>query len=171
MEIITKYLPVVGAGSLIALIVLFFKGIALINSSHIEKLLYKSNKKYVATTLSIILYSSISTFLCVSMSVIFGGIKTIIDLKAVLTISLVLSIVAYSIVAVILYLISKKKERVYYIKENLNGTDIELYLLKTTDEGYILLSDQPYIYSSTGFKILKKQEDILNKQIYSKIIS
>ncbi|MNW42888.1 hypothetical protein D3C74_200720 [compost metagenome] len=53
MEIITKYLPLVGAGSVVALAILIFKGIALINSTPLEKLLYKSNKKYMVTPLSI----------------------------------------------------------------------------------------------------------------------
>ncbi|MDR6777942.1 MULTISPECIES: hypothetical protein [Paenibacillus] len=171
MEVITKYLPIVGAGSLVALALLIFKAIALINSSTLEKLLYKSNKRYMVTPLSIALTVATTSMLCVIISFLNDEIKTITDLKVTILASSFLSFLLSLIVFVPLYFTRKKKGRVYYIKDNLNGTDIELYLLKTTDEGYILLSDQPHVKSSTGFKILRKQEDILNRQIYSKLIS
>ncbi|MGS5019215.1 hypothetical protein [Paenibacillus sp. JJ1683] len=171
MEIITKYLPLVGAGSVVALALLIFKGIALINSTPLEKLLYKSNKKYMVTPLSIALTVAATATLIVIMSFFTGDIKTIKDLKVIILGSAILSFLLCLIAYVSLYFVAKKIGRVYYFTDNINGIDIELYLLKTTDEGYIVLSDKPDIYSRDGFKILKKQEDILNKKIYSKKIN
>ncbi|WP_043890873.1 hypothetical protein [Paenibacillus sp. Aloe-11] len=171
MEFITKYLPLVGVGSIVALAILIFKGIALINSTPLEKLLYKSNKKYMVTPLSIALTVAATAALIVIMVFFTGDIKTIKDLKVTVLGSSILSLLLCLIVYVFIYFVAKKIGRVYYFTDNINGTDIELYLLKTTDEGYILLSDKPDIYSRDGFKILKKQEDILNKKIYSKPIN
>ncbi|MEE4565913.1 hypothetical protein [Paenibacillus polymyxa] len=171
MEIITKYLPLVGTGSVVALAILIFKAIALINSTPLEKLLYKSNKKYMVTPLSIALTAASTAALIVIMGFFTGDIKTIKDFKGIILGASILSFLLCLIIYVTLYFVAKRIGRVYYFTDNINGTDIVLYLLKTTDEGYILLSDKPDIYSRDGFKILKKQEDILNKKIYSKTIN
>ncbi|OMF75033.1 hypothetical protein BK143_01215 [Paenibacillus peoriae] len=171
MEIITKYLPLVGVGSVVALAILIFKAIALINSTPLEKLLYKSNKKYMVTPLLIALNVASTAMLIVIMGFFTGDIKTIKDLKGIILGASILSFLLSLIIFVTLYFVAKKKGRVYYFIDNISGANVELYLLKTTDEGYILLSDKPDVYSRDGFKILKKQEDILNKKIYSKPIN
>ncbi|MBE0344455.1 hypothetical protein E4V51_33185, partial [Paenibacillus sp. 28ISP30-2] len=131
MEIITKYLPIVGAGSLVALALLIFKAIALINSSTLEKLLYKSNKRYMVTPLSIALTVATTAMLCVIISFLNDETKNITDLKVTILASSLPSLLLSLVVFVPLYFIKKKKGRVDYIKDNRNGTDIELYLLKT----------------------------------------
>ncbi|MCP3744676.1 hypothetical protein NLX82_09680 [Paenibacillus sp. A3M_27_13] len=105
------------------------------------------------------------------MSFFTNDIKTIKDLKVIILGSSILSLLLCLILYAFLYFVAKKKGRVYYFIDNISGANVELYLLKTTNEGYILLSDKPDVYSRDGFKILKKQEDILNKKIYSKPIN
>ncbi|MBD8839398.1 hypothetical protein IFU39_16420 [Paenibacillus sp. CFBP 13594] len=156
MDQFTTLLSLLGATSVIALLGLLIKSVAMVRSSSLEKALMNDSQKITRGVLIITYITLINAIGTSSWLFIIKGSSDWKEGIIFLCINLLLGIFIFTL---LLYPLIVKRMYNYYLKFE----DKKYYILKSTSSGEIILSKSPNYYTEV---ILIKREDLYNKTIF-----
>lgn len=161
-DFIIKILSVIGISSLFYLVRYFFRGVSLVQTSAIERLLSTDQRKIMIRFLESFFYSifvGTFTFLLVLLPSFDYTAALIAGLLGIL-LGFYISLIFKD------KLFNTYKNYAFYIKEG----NQKLYIHKVTSEEDVIMS-KSYIFYSTSEVIIQRKDYLYGKEIYCEYIS
>lgn len=161
-----QVLTFLGVPSVIGVLVLIIKFIALIRTSKFERLLMNDQRNLTITIIESTLTAIILAIVATYWTAVFNQDEQIEFYIALFLVFFILSISAMPSIFGVVNIVRKKSLHFIKIPPTDTNTEGKLYILKVTLDNKVVLSNKKSIKDITGIKVIKEFEYIIGQEIF-----